>query len=103
MAQRGKSRNPGYKPGSHWANCSSCGFAFRSEDLRETWDNRWVCDEDWETRHPQDFIYTEEERINVEQPVLPDSTSTTIDVTGFETQTSTIPTATHEPDSNPST
>jgi hypothetical protein len=103
MAKRGVSRNPGYQAGSHWANCYSCGFQFRQEDLRKTWDNRWVCDEDWEPRHPQDFIRGIHEKISVEQPILPDSTATTIDVSGFAAQESTIPTATHEPDTNPST
>ena len=75
MAYRGKSRNPGYKSGSHWSNCYSCGFAFRAEDLKLTWDNRWVCDEDWEQRHPQDFLRVLEEKVAAEQPILHDDTS----------------------------
>lgn len=75
MAKRGVSRSPGYKSGSHWAICDSCGFQFRAEDLKETWDNRWVCNEDYEPRHPQDFLRAKEEKISVEQPIRPDDTS----------------------------
>ena len=75
MATRGKSLDPGYKSGSHWAVCDGCGFAFRSEDLKRTWDNLWVCDEDWNSRHPQDFIQTRAERSGVTGPVRPDITT----------------------------
>lgn len=75
MARRGISRSPGYKPGSHWAICDTCGFQFRAEDLLETWDKRWVCDDDFEHRHEQDFLRVKEERIHVDQPIRLDSTS----------------------------
>ena len=68
----GKPRNPGYKSGSHWANCWSCGFTFRQEQLKQTWDNRWVCDADFEHRHEQDFLRAKEEKISVGQPILHD-------------------------------
>jgi hypothetical protein len=103
MAQRGKSRSPGYQAGSHWADCYSCGFAFRAEQLRKTWDNRYVCDDDWEERHPQDFIRIPAEKQAAGQPLLDDVTSNTIDVSGFASQESTVPTATHEHTTNPST
>lgn len=103
MAQRGKSLSPGYIAGSHWANCYSCGFEFRAEELRKTWDNRWVCDDDWEPRQPQDFIRGIYEKVSVEQPILDDICTNTVDVSGFASQESTIPTPTFEPDTNPST
>lgn len=78
MAKRGVSRNPGYRPGSHWAICDSCGFQFRAEDLIETWDGRWVCDDDWEPRHPQDFLRVREEDISVGEPIRLDDTSTVV-------------------------
>lgn len=93
MASRGKSLNPGYKPGSHWANCWSCGFAFRAEKLKKTWDNRWVCDEDFEPRHPQDFIRVKAERTGVDGPILEDDTTNEVAVT-FAAQEGTVPTAT---------
>jgi hypothetical protein len=103
MPQRGKSLSPGYIAGSHWANCYLCGFAARSEQLRKTWDNKWVCEADWNPRQPQDFIRVPAEKIAADQPLLSDITTNTIDVSGFATQESTIPTATFEPDTNPST
>ena len=72
----GKPRYPGYRSGSHWANCWSCGFAFRQEELKETWDNRWVCSSDWEARHPQDFLRVHPEKIAVDEPILLDNTDT---------------------------
>ena len=45
-----------FKSGSRWAPCDVYGYQFRSEKLRLRWDNLMVCDKDWETRHPQDFV-----------------------------------------------
>ena len=87
MAKRGVSKNPGYRASSHWAVCDSCGFQFRAEDLRETWDGRWVCEDDWEPRHPQEFLRVKEEKIAADQPLREDNTDTTIDVTFAETFT----------------
>ena len=76
MAKRGIPLNPGYRPGSHWADCWSCGFQFRAEDLIETWDHQWVCDEDWEKRHEQDFLRVKPEIITVDEPLLKGNTDT---------------------------
>ena len=75
MSQRGRSLNPGYKSGSHLSNCYRCGFTFRAEELRKTWDGLWVCEDDWESRHPQDFLRTKEERVAAGAPLLHDDTS----------------------------
>jgi len=72
MAKRGVSLNPGYRSGSHWAICDSCGFQFRASELKETWDSRWVCSDDYEPRHPQDFLRIKKEKISVDQPIRPD-------------------------------
>lgn len=87
MAKRGVTKNPGYKSGSHWAVCDSCGCQFRAEDLKETWDHFWVCDEDFESRHPQDFLRVKEEKIAADQPLKPEDTSNTVSVTFAETFT----------------
>jgi hypothetical protein len=94
VAKRGKSLNPGYVSGSHWADCWSCGFAFRAEDLQETWDGRWVCAEDFEVRHPQDFLRVRPEKISVEQPILPDPATNTVDNPPTFAETYTVPTGT---------
>ncbi len=79
MARRGVTLSPGYRPGSHWATCDRDGFQYRAEDLKETWDGLWVNDEDYETRHPQDFLRVKSERISVTQPIRPENTSNLID------------------------
>lgn len=50
------SRNPGYIPGDYWMVCDRCGFDYRQSEMRQTWDGLWVCQKDWEPRHPQDFV-----------------------------------------------
>lgn len=49
-------RNPGFEAGNHWVVCDRCGSDVRSKDSRRTWDGLVVCPEDWEQRHPQDFV-----------------------------------------------
>lgn len=49
-------KNPGYIPGQNWCICDVCGFDFRAGQMRRRWDNLLVCPEDWEPRHPQDFV-----------------------------------------------
>lgn len=57
MSVKGKhSKSPGFIPGDHWVVCDRCGMDIRSSDARETWDNLVVCPDDWEPRHPQDFV-----------------------------------------------
>lgn len=45
-----------YKRGVWDVVCDVCGFKFKSDKLKERWDGLMVCKEDWETRHPQDFL-----------------------------------------------
>jgi hypothetical protein len=45
-----------YKDGDNNATCDRCGKPFKASQLRRTWDNLWVCDRDWEPRHPQDYV-----------------------------------------------
>lgn len=51
-----KTRSPGYIPGDHWVECSVCGFVIRSSSARKDWEGSIVCPEDFELRHPQDFV-----------------------------------------------
>ena len=69
MARRGVPRSPGYISGSHWFTCDSCGFQFRESEGMETWDGFWVCDDDFEVRHPQDFLRIRPEQISVSEPL----------------------------------
>ena len=45
-----------YKSGDHWVVCDVCGFEYRRNIMKQTWDNKVVCPEDYETRHPLDFV-----------------------------------------------
>ena len=45
-----------YKPGDWKGICDRCGFTFKASELKKTWDGLMVCDKDWETRHPMDFL-----------------------------------------------
>ena len=78
MAKRGVPLSPGYKSGSHWATCDEDGFQYRAEDLKETWDGRWVNDQDYEPRHPQDFLRVRAEVISVRQPIRPENTDNVV-------------------------
>ncbi len=48
--------NAGYEPGNYWAVCDRCGVDHRIDKLKTTWDGLLVCEDDWETRHPQEFL-----------------------------------------------
>lgn len=45
-----------YQGGNYNAICDSCGKKFKFSDLKKRWDGIWVCHQDWEIRHPQDFL-----------------------------------------------
>ncbi len=38
------------------ALCDMCGKKFKASELQERWDKAMVCKDDWEPRHPQDFV-----------------------------------------------
>jgi hypothetical protein len=46
----------GFKSGDWLALCDVCARRFYASQLKKRWDNLLVCSEDWETRHPQDFV-----------------------------------------------
>jgi hypothetical protein len=45
-----------YIPGLFNIYCMSCNRKYKSNEIRRRWDGLYVCDEDWEPRHPQDFV-----------------------------------------------
>lgn len=49
-------RTTWWKSGDWNAICDSCGFKFKASELKKRWDGFMVCEQDFETRHPQDFI-----------------------------------------------
>lgn len=48
--------NTYWKRGDHNGICQRCGFEFKFSELHKTWDGLWVCADDWEPRHPQDYV-----------------------------------------------
>ncbi len=38
------------------ARCDQCGRLYKASQLKERWDGKMVCKEDYETRHPQEFV-----------------------------------------------
>ena len=69
-----KTRNPGWKPGDHWVSCDRCSCDIRASDAKMTWDNLIVCPDDWEPRHPQDFVRGRQDSINAKEPIRPEPT-----------------------------
>jgi hypothetical protein len=57
-----------YVPGDFWRICEVCGFKYRSTQTSKRWDGLIVCREDFETRHPQDFVRGLTDRQNVPDP-----------------------------------
>lgn len=47
---------PAYIPGDFYRICDRCGSKMRASQTSRTWDGLYVCAEDFESRHPQDFV-----------------------------------------------
>lgn len=69
-----KTRNPGYEPGNHWIACDRCGCDIRAEDAKKEWTGLWLCPDDWEIRHPQDFVRGRYDEIAAAEPNRPEPT-----------------------------
>lgn len=54
-----------YVPGDFYRYCDKCGFKKRASRTFRTWDGLYVCSEDFETRHPQDFVRGRKDNQNV--------------------------------------
>lgn len=50
------SYRPRYEPGDWRASCDVCGRDYKAGSLKKRWDGLMVCSDDWEPRHPQDFV-----------------------------------------------
>lgn len=57
-----------YIAGDFWRICERCGFRKRASHTFKTWDGLYVCAEDFETRHPQDFVRGRRDNQNVPDP-----------------------------------
>lgn len=65
-----------YRTGGTWAICDECGRKFRLSDLRRRWDKALVCPQDFESRHPQDFVRGKADRIKAPGQVRPEASDT---------------------------
>jgi len=54
-----------YKPGEWLAICDRCGFKFKASELKLDWQGFRVCEDDFEYRHPQDFLKPKTDKIYV--------------------------------------
>ena len=52
-----------YKAGQFNVICDRCGFKFKNVELKKDWQGLMVCKDDFEQRHPQDFIRVRQERL----------------------------------------
>jgi hypothetical protein len=57
-----------YIRGDFWRVCDVCGFDYRASQTSKRWDGLIVCREDFEPRHPQDFVRGRIDRQNVPNP-----------------------------------
>ena len=64
-----KTRSPGWEASNHWVYCDRCACAVRAKDAKKTWDNLIVCPDDWEPRHPQDFVRGRSDDMAAKDPV----------------------------------
>ena len=65
MSSHGKhTANPDFKSGDNWVECQVCGMDIYASDIRKRWDGVLVCLDDYETRHPQDFVRARKDKIS---------------------------------------
>lgn len=56
-----KNKSPGWRKGGHWVLCDRTGMAIREEDSKIEWTGSVVAKEEWEPRHPQDYLRARED------------------------------------------
>ena len=54
-----------YKSGDWWLQCDVCSKKIKASEAKQRWDGYVVCEEDYENRHPQDFIRAKMDKISV--------------------------------------
>lgn len=54
-----------FKSGDWNVICDVCGFKFKASELKETWDKKRVCSQDFELRHPLDFLRAPRETTSI--------------------------------------
>jgi hypothetical protein len=54
-----------FKPRNWNVICEVCGIKIKSDDSLRRWDNKIVCKNDFETRHPADFLRNKQNTLSV--------------------------------------
>ena len=54
-----------YNPGNWLLICDVCGKKIKASESKHRWDGLIVCHEDWEVRHPMDFLKARSDKITV--------------------------------------
>lgn len=54
-----------YVSGQWNVTCDVCSKKLKSGDAKQRWDGFIVCPEDYEVRHPQDFVRARQDKISV--------------------------------------
>ena len=65
-------KNWKYRPGDHLVVDDISGFRRYASQCRMRWDNVLMPAEQFETRHPQDFLRARQDKIAVDGPVRPE-------------------------------
>lgn len=79
-----------YIPGENNLTCDVCSRKIKSHEARMRWDGFLVCVDCFETRHPQDFVKAQRDKITV--PIVrPIPTLEFTSVTYADTDNTTIP------------
>ena len=81
-AQHG--RHGPYIPGDHWVTCDRCGFTYRNSVMRQEWTGLVVCPQDFEMRHPQDFVRSVQEDTSAKGHVRSDPDNIVFDAAYVE-------------------
>lgn len=53
--------------------CDVCSKKIKAHESKLRWDGLIVCKDDWETRHPQDFVLAKTDKITIpfQRPIPP--------------------------------
>lgn len=54
-----------YVSGQFNVICDVCGKKIKAGEVKHRWDGFVVCEDDWEERHPQDFVRARQDKISV--------------------------------------
>lgn len=54
-----------YKSGEFNLICDVCGKKIKAHESKHRWDGLVVCFEDYEQRHPQDFVRARQDKISI--------------------------------------